>query len=237
MLCTEEAHAFLTLRARGLDAMKMFEHQTHVLRHLPQKFPRVAHHVFAMRRCFEVPDELPLALHPAPLFRDQLLTRFDTMFHAALSPHTDKTMQTEIGSRAFLVPAGPIELLDLLAAGARSIGIDEIAIRKGHSYCVVVSDLHRKSADLVRRRGSLRGQHGAVLCLAEVQKEPPDRVRRNGHMWKPFRNVAREKAPQAAILFDKFHIMRHLGEALDKVRKSEYARFSGKDRRFIKGQK
>jgi transposase len=49
--------------------------------------------------------------------------------------------------------------------------------------------------------------------------------------------VARNKAPQAAILFDKFHIMRHLGEALDKVRKAEYARLRGKDRRFIKGQK
>lgn len=35
---------------------------------------------------------------------------------------------------------------------------------------------------------------------------------------------------QAAILFDKLHIMRHLREALDKVRKSEYARLSGKDR-------
>lgn len=31
--------------------------------------------------------------------------------------------------------------------------------------------------------------------------------------------------------------MRHLGEALDKVHKAEYARLSGKDRRFIKGQK
>lgn len=38
-------------------------------------------------------------------------------------------------------------------------------------------------------------------------------------------------------LFDKFHIMRHLGEALDKVRKSEYARLAGRDRRYIKGQK
>ena len=31
--------------------------------------------------------------------------------------------------------------------------------------------------------------------------------------------------------------MRHLGEALDQVRKAEYARLRGKDRRFIKGQK
>ena len=56
-------------------------------------------------------------------------------------------------------------------------------------------------------------------------------------MWKPFRNATKDKAPQAAILFDKFHIIRHLGEALDKVRKTEYARLSGRDRRFIKGQK
>lgn len=56
-------------------------------------------------------------------------------------------------------------------------------------------------------------------------------------MWKPFRKATVKAAPQAAILFDKFHVMRHLGEALDKVRKSEYARLKGKDRRFIKGQK
>ena len=56
-------------------------------------------------------------------------------------------------------------------------------------------------------------------------------------MWKPFRTATQKQAPKAAILFDKFHIMRHLGDALDKVRKSEYARLSGKDRRYIKGQK
>jgi transposase len=56
-------------------------------------------------------------------------------------------------------------------------------------------------------------------------------------MWKPFRNATNNRAPQAAILFDKFHIMRHLGEALDKVRKSEYARLAGSERRYIKGQK
>jgi len=45
------------------------------------------------------------------------------------------------------------------------------------------------------------------------------------------------RSPQAAILFDKFHIMRHLGDALDRVRKNEYARLAGRDRRYIKGQK
>ena len=58
-------------------------------------------------------------------------------------------------------------------------------------------------------------------------------------MWKPFRNSTLKagNAPQAGILYDKFHILKHLNEALDKVRKSEYARLSGTDRRFIKGLK
>ncbi|MBE7446147.1 MAG: transposase [Planctomycetia bacterium] len=57
-------------------------------------------------------------------------------------------------------------------------------------------------------------------------------------MWKAFEKSTSENAfHAAAILYDKFHVMRHLGEALDKVRKMEYARLSGKERSYIKGQK
>ena len=49
-------------------------------------------------------------------------------------------------------------------------------------------------------------------------------------MWKAFRNSTTRHAPQASILFDKFHVMRHLGDALDTVRKSEYRRLQGKER-------
>ena len=59
--------------------------------------------------------------------------------------------------------------------------------------------------------------------------------RRRG--WKPFRKSTQSHAPQAAVLFDKFHILRHPGEALDKIRKGEYARITGPKRKFIKGQK
>jgi transposase len=45
-------------------------------------------------------------------------------------------------------------------------------------------------------------------------------------LWKPFRVATAAHAPTAAILFDKFHVVRHLGEALDSVRKNEYARLS-----------
>lgn len=44
-------------------------------------------------------------------------------------------------------------------------------------------------------------------------------------------------APQALIVYDKFHIMKHLSVAMDQVRRQEYARLVGRDRRFIKGQR
>jgi len=46
-----------------------------------------------------------------------------------------------------------------------------------------------------------------------------------------------ENAPDALIIYDKFHIMRHLFKALDQVRREEYKRLSGKDRSYIKGQR
>ena len=57
-------------------------------------------------------------------------------------------------------------------------------------------------------------------------------------MWKPFRTVTEAEAPQAAILYDKFHVLRHLNDAMDQVRKSEYKRLTNRpDRKYIKGQK
>ena len=56
-------------------------------------------------------------------------------------------------------------------------------------------------------------------------------------MWKPFRKSVLKNAPKAQIIYDKFHIMRHLSDALDKVRRIEYYRLKGKDRAFIKGQR
>jgi transposase len=116
------------------------------------------------------------------------------------------------------------------------IGIDEISIRKGHSYRIVVSDLEKhRPIWFGGRDRSEASMDGFYEFLGE---KPARKVRLAVmDMWKPFRNSTRKHAPQAGILFDKFHVLRHLGEALDRVRKQEYARLSGKDRKFIKGQK
>jgi len=141
--------------------------------------------------------------------------------------HTVKTLEKQYMA-AQLAKAGK--------PGPKAIGIDEISIRKGPTYRIVVSDLIRG------RPIWFGGTDRSVTSMAQfyewLGENKVKRIRLAVmDMWKPFRTVAQDKAPAAAILFDKFHVMRHLGTALDEVRKSEYARLSGKERRYIKGQK
>ena len=120
--------------------------------------------------------------------------------------------------------------------GPQVIGIDELAIRKGHTYRIVVSDLIRGRP--IWFGGEDRSEASMSAFYAWLGARKSSRLRLAVmDMWKPFRLATQAHAPQAAILFDKFHIMRHLGEALDTIRKREYARLSGRDRRYIKGQK
>jgi len=120
--------------------------------------------------------------------------------------------------------------------GPRRIGIDEISIRKRHTYRIVVSDLDRKRP--IWFGGDDRSQASMSQFYQWLGERKSKRITLAlMDMWKPFRNATQVHAPQAAILFDKFHVMRHLSDALDAVRKAEYARLAGKDRRFIKGQK
>jgi transposase len=116
------------------------------------------------------------------------------------------------------------------------IGIDEVSIRKGQTYRIVVSDLVRHRP--IWFGGVDRSEASLAAFYAWLGPPKSQRIRLAVmDMWKAFRKATTRAAPQASILFDKFHVLRHLGEALDKVRKSEYARLSGQDRRFIKGQK
>jgi transposase len=117
-----------------------------------------------------------------------------------------------------------------------AIGIDEISVRKGHDYRIVVSDLLRRRP--IWFGGKDRSEASMKQFYEWLGPKKTKRIRLSVmDMWKPFRKVTELQAPQAAIIFDRFHIIGHLGEALDQVRKSEYARLSGRDRRFIKGQK
>ena len=116
------------------------------------------------------------------------------------------------------------------------VGIDEISIRKGHIYRIVVSDLEKRRP--IWFGGVDRSEKSMDLFYEWLSPAKTKRIRLAVmDMWKPFEQSTRQKAPQASILYDKFHVIGHLNDALDKIRTSEYARLAGKDRKFIKGQK
>jgi Transposase/Helix-turn-helix domain of transposase family ISL3 len=114
--------------------------------------------------------------------------------------------------------------------GPRVIGLDEVSIKKGHTYRIVVSDLVRHRP--IWFGGQDRSEASLDEFYAWLGARKTARIRLVVmDMWKPFRLATTRHAPQASILFDKFHVLRHLGDALDQIRKHEYARVSGRQRR------
>lgn len=119
----------------------------------------------------------------------------------------------------------------------RAMGVDEVSVRKGHSYAIVVADLDqqrpiwiseelgRSEEDMDKFFTAMGTQRCKRIKLAVMD------------MWKPFRNSLKTHSPQAQIVFDKFHVLNHLSSAMDNVRRLEYKRVTGEDKRFIKGQR
>lgn len=115
------------------------------------------------------------------------------------------------------------------------IGVDEIAIRKGHRYRIVVSDLVRERPIWVGKEG--RKEADFQVFFDELGEKKSMRITLSlMDMWVAFRNGVEKNCPNAEILYDKFHIMKHLNEEIDEIRKQEYRRVSEKQGKYIKGQ-
>lgn len=118
-----------------------------------------------------------------------------------------------------------------------AIGVDEISVRKGHSYAIVVADLHKRRPIWMSESLGRAEEHMDVFFKAMGDKRSKSIRLAVMDMWKPFRNSLKKNAPQAEIVYDKFHVINHLSRALDNVRRLEYKRVAQKDKRFIKGQR
>lgn len=99
------------------------------------------------------------------------------------------------------------------------IGIDEISRKKGHHYLTNVYDLSKGKliwSGQGRTKDTLRD------FFAFLGKERASQIKGICcDMWQPYIDIVKEYAPQATLVFDKFHIVRHLMEAVDKVRREE----------------
>ena len=105
---------------------------------------------------------------------------------------------------------------------ATQIGVDETAFRKRHDYITIVSDQETGTVLHVgsdRKKQGLKDWYGS---LSEEQREAIESVSMD--MWPAFINATLESIPDAEekIAFDKFHVAKYLGEAVDKVRRQEH---------------
>lgn len=103
----------------------------------------------------------------------------------------------------------------------RFVGVDETSFAKRHEYVTVVADLERSRVVWVgdhRRRHTL-GEYWSTVPEAErarVEEVVMD-------MWDPYIAATRVALPAGAekIVFDRFHVVQHLNQAVDQVRRAE----------------
>lgn len=119
--------------------------------------------------------------------------------------------------------------------GVRLIGIDEISRKKGHIYHTQVYDLERKRliwTGAGRDKDSLRRffEWWGEERTADIEGVCCD-------MWQSYIDVIKEYCGEAVIVFDKFHIVRHLMEAVDKVRRMEAKALADSGSEVLKGSR
>jgi transposase len=114
---------------------------------------------------------------------------------------------------------------------ARYLGIDEKAFRKGHDYMTVVCDLLGGTVEFVaqdRKTESLEDHY------QQFTTQQLERIR-----WEPYFKATIMHVPGAArkIVHDRFHIMQHVGQAVDKVRQQEQRELLRQEDERLKGTK
>jgi len=120
-------------------------------------------------------------------------------------------------------------------AGLQYIGIDEKDFLKGHKYITVVSDLdHARVLDVAEDRKE-ESVLGILNNIPEGQRATIEAVAMD--MWEPYKNAVETILPTIDIVHDKFHVSKHLSEAVDKVRRWENKVLVRNGKDYLKGTK
>lgn len=103
----------------------------------------------------------------------------------------------------------------------KTIGIDEIARRKGHNYLTVVYQI-----DAGFKRLLWVGEHRQAESLRRFFTTLGESVRSGiqyvcSDMWKAYLQVIAEQIPQAVHVLDRFHVMAMFNRAIDQIRAEE----------------
>ena len=117
------------------------------------------------------------------------------------------------------------------------VGVDEKAAGKGHDYITVVCDLDAGTVDYIadeRRQASLDGYFDRFTPeqLEQIEAVAMD-------MWEPYAASVRAHLSDAEdkIVFDRYHLMGYLAEAVDTVRKAENRALAAAGDKSLAGSK
>jgi transposase len=117
------------------------------------------------------------------------------------------------------------------------MGVDEKSIARGHKYETLVYDIDAGTVEFVadeRTQEALESYYRQFTPaeLAGIQAVAMD-------MWDPFIAATHKHVPDASrkIVFDRFHVMRHVLDAVDQVRKSEHQQLAESGESALKGTK
>lgn len=101
----------------------------------------------------------------------------------------------------------------------KRLGIDEKSFGKHHDYLSVMTDLDQGRVLEVVPERKQEAAEELLLTLSAQQRHGVLAVAMD--MWPAFMNAAAKHLPEATLVHDKFHVVKHLGEAVDQVRKQE----------------
>jgi len=111
----------------------------------------------------------------------------------------------------------------------KRIGIDEIAYLKGHKYLTIIRDLDLNKVIWV---GLDRKEQTLDMFFEELGLEKQKHILLAVvDMWDPYIASLTNYCPNVRIVYDKFHIIKIINQALDDVRKKEFAKTDNKQRK------
>ena len=102
------------------------------------------------------------------------------------------------------------------------LGVDEKAIAKRHRYLTIVADLAQSRVLYLADDRKQESLGGFWPTLTPAQRDGITAVAMD--MWEPYVQSTRAHQPGAEgkIVFDKFHVVKHLHDAVDHVRRGEH---------------
>ena len=117
------------------------------------------------------------------------------------------------------------------------IGVDEKAIAKGQQYMTLVCDIKEGTIDYIAKD---RKQESLAQYYQQLSTEQKAGIEAVGlDMWDPFVKATRDYVPDGdnKMVYDRFHIMSHVGKAVDLVRKQEHRELLKQGCETLKGSK